>query len=1591
MDSDLVMDVYVATGGHTGRRGSGYLIAPGLVLTSAHVVPERGAAVAVSRVRSARGKAGQYPATVLWRGTPHERDDAALLGVGAAGARPPWPVPPVRWGRLVTHRSGTACATTGLPWFVQTEHGAPDLLRHDGTVNRTDRSANNRHLMRLDERVEARVDSRGRLVSPLAGLSGASVFCGDLLTGVVAQDFGALTYTRLEVVPAYVLLKDPEFLRIVAEHGLGTVPEPAEWQRLTTHRAGGRGGPRPLASPAALLEAEHTVVPFQGRGELLADLLRWCAEPGLGVRLLHGPGGQGKTRLALELTDRLERGGSAVVWPGADATADDLAALGDTAVPLLVVVDYAETRVGQLTALLKALVRRRDAVPVRVLLLARTADDDWWRAARRESSDTRDLLDGMPLTPLPPLVPEPGGRAGAYEAAVDGLARALPRVRGHRYRKWGRLARQLAAARGGRPAAPGTDTALTLHMTALADLLDAALAPGSRPGASGPVEGRLLDHESKYWEAAARQYGLAGRESSREDALAAAFLCGADDPFQGQRLLGRISALRPLGPEQHRALTEWIAALYPPRDGGAWGALLPDRLAEFFVARRLRSNGRLADDLLGGARDTAEGVTGAQAARLLTVYTRAAAHPAFRGTLDGPLTELCVRRGDVLERPAVDVATQAERPAPLVAALHRIAEAPGATYDELLRLADHLPRATHTLGPLAAGVTGRLAEMLRRRAAADPAVLPDLALMLRRLTGRLGDAGEVGPAYAVAHEARGIYERLAADDPAAYRPELAAVLHNLSVTAARAGRRDEALAPARESVRLYRELAAGRPETDDSWTYVAHGPGALALAEGNSGRPEAALDAVDEEVRIRRPLAGAHGETARAGLAAALNNQAVWRKECGRFDGALAAAEDAVRRFRELADERPDAHLLGLARAVATLSDCLGLAGRPREALEAAREALAIRRRLAAGRSGSSLADLARSLNSLAIDLGGTGHADESVPYAAEAVDLLRELAAGEPAAYGHELANTLNTYANQLSDAGRVAEAAAAARESADRYAALAEAEPGAFTADLAMSLLTLAGRLQEAGEPGEALSTAEECVRLYRELAERRPGSADHELASALTNWCLFLLRAGREEEALAAAEEAVGLQRALEADPATAKRARPALAAALLNLTSCLHTAGRTQEAVPRVAEAVRLYRDLARQDPGLHEPRHAVALSAYWALLSQAGRPAEALEAYHEAVAVRGRVAARSGEPEHVREYAEGLLVLGQLLAGAGRPEDGADALAKAAAAHRLLAAGDPAGAAGDLALSLALRTTCLLRAGLRLDALPAAEEAVRLLEGPAGDDARRPLLAECLCVLGGLLHGVGRADAEEVLRRAVRLSAALPPEPAHDALRSLSRSLLGTHLGERERLGEGLGLAREAVALARGPAGLLLAWTLIGLGRLLALDPGTAGEALGVCAEAVAVCEEPAGADPAEQQSVLAVALAEHGLRLSGAGCHAGALAATDRAVALCRALAGRHAAAEREHLALALHAHATARLLAGTEPARARASAEEAAPIWQRIAEEEPGLAAPYLAAVADTRARLTGGRADGSATAAAGPTLGGSCTDSAPRGATST
>jgi AAA ATPase domain len=153
--------------------------------------------------------------------------------------------------------------------------------------------------------------------------------------------------------------------------------------------------------PAHLLEPGLGVVPFTGRSNELEALEAWCSvAEGELVRLVTGGGGTGKTRLALQLCRRMAAQGWRWVLVGEGAEAHVIQRERSVAprMPLLVVVDYAEARIG-LEKLLEAAIR--DAWGVRVLLLARHAGD-WWQRLGAAGGEVRGVVAqaGQALMPL---------------------------------------------------------------------------------------------------------------------------------------------------------------------------------------------------------------------------------------------------------------------------------------------------------------------------------------------------------------------------------------------------------------------------------------------------------------------------------------------------------------------------------------------------------------------------------------------------------------------------------------------------------------------------------------------------------------------------------------------------------------------------------------------------------------------------------------------------------------------------------------------------------------------------------------------------------------------------------------------------------------------------------------------------------------------------------------------------------------------------------------------------------------------------------------------------------------------------------------
>ena len=153
--------------------------------------------------------------------------------------------------------------------------------------------------------------------SPWGGLSGAGVFANGLLVAVIIVDErGSYSGDRLSAVPVYRLAADSGFTAMVRAAG-GGLSGPGQLESVELdgvlsplHRraiAARRHGPR--VRRRCCCARRWVWWQFHGRAELTTALIDWCQDRGLavGVRLLTGPGGQGKTRMARHLAEHLLR------------------------------------------------------------------------------------------------------------------------------------------------------------------------------------------------------------------------------------------------------------------------------------------------------------------------------------------------------------------------------------------------------------------------------------------------------------------------------------------------------------------------------------------------------------------------------------------------------------------------------------------------------------------------------------------------------------------------------------------------------------------------------------------------------------------------------------------------------------------------------------------------------------------------------------------------------------------------------------------------------------------------------------------------------------------------------------------------------------------------------------------------------------------------------------------------------------------------------------------------------------------------------------------------------------------------------------
>ncbi|MGK5733167.1 NACHT domain-containing protein [Streptomyces sp. URMC 124] len=187
-------------------QGSGYLLAPNLVLTAAHVVGDCAHPRAI-----VPGGAGQVRCRVVWARDDNRRCDVALL-VGERDLVPEdvaEAFEPLVWGRAYDLRVWPGAQAIGFPHVQRDEEGELDTEQVVGSLKPGSNLLSGRHVLDSEYGPPQPPADGG---SPWAGMSGAAVFVDGLLAGVVCADPNGWRHGRLTVTPSATLWQDFAFL-----------------------------------------------------------------------------------------------------------------------------------------------------------------------------------------------------------------------------------------------------------------------------------------------------------------------------------------------------------------------------------------------------------------------------------------------------------------------------------------------------------------------------------------------------------------------------------------------------------------------------------------------------------------------------------------------------------------------------------------------------------------------------------------------------------------------------------------------------------------------------------------------------------------------------------------------------------------------------------------------------------------------------------------------------------------------------------------------------------------------------------------------------------------------------------------------------------------------------------------------------------------------------------------------------------------------------------------------------------------------------------------------------------------------------------
>ncbi|MFF9772373.1 hypothetical protein ACF1HJ_01615 [Streptomyces sp. NPDC013978] len=1141
------------------------------------------------------------------------------------------------------------------------------------------------------------------------------------------------------------------------------------WRKQDTHTPADRPADEPLRPPYVALDplvhrplqvlrAEHAVVPFQARDELTI-LTDWCRTvatgPYTGVTVIHGAGGAGKTRLALELADQLAtRHGWYTGYLREHPTGRDW--LGTVVSPTLIVLDYADARTADAEQLLALLKRRTDrgAAPAVVVMTARAVNGQWLTALTKAWNNDGHLVRMRDPLHLPPEHP-----AGAA------LFRRAARVFHHGPDD------ELDLDAADR-AAPADWTTLDYILLALL----AARSSGRLPTTREDLYEEVLTHERAYWAQTYKKNAGLNRDADApldvlNRAVASLTLRAPTTRKEINAALRAVEELSDDAPWRETIRTTLATCLQP--GPGDPLVLRPDPIADHLTLHELHDDEDLlpavldgldGDPLLAALRQLNRAAAAApdSATRMVQAWVSAGAdrwQPILRVAAEQGGTALAALRQLIDNEPPVPWLADLSRAIPFttiglpelglradlrrLAILRADASAQPADLAEQLLRTSHRQSATGDRQAALASITEAV-DHYRALTRADPAAyLPDLAGSLNNLSNRQGETGDRQAALASITEAVDHYRALTRADPAAYLPDLAGSLNNLSNQQGETGDRQAALASITEAVDHYRALTRADPAA-----YLPDLAGSLNNLSGcqsETGDRQAALASITEAVEIRRALTRDNPAAYLPNLATSLNNLSNQQSETGDRQAALASITEAVDHYRALTRANPAAYLPNLATSLNNLSNRQSETGDRQAALASITEAVDHYRALTRDNPAAYLPNLATCLNNLSVQQSETGDRQAALASITEAVEIRRVLTRDNPAAYLPNLAMSLNNLSVQQSETGDRQAALASITEAVDHYRALTRANPAAYLPDLAGSLNNLSNRQGETGDRQAALASITEAVEIRRVLTRANPAAYLPDLAGSLNNLSGCQSETGDRQAALASITEAVDHYRALtRANPAAYL---PDLATSLNNLSVQQSETGDRQAALASITEAVEIRRVLTRANPAAYLPDLATSLNNLSVQQGETGDRQAALASITEAVD-HYRALTRANPAAYLPDLATSLNNLSNRQSETGDRQAALASITEAVEIRRVLTRANPAAYLPDLAGSLNNLSGCQSETGDRQAALASITEAVeiRRVLTRANPAAYLPDLAGSLNNLSGCQSETGDRQA-----------------------------------------------------------------------------------------------------------------------------------------------------------------------------------------------------------------------------------------------------